>query len=77
MCIRDRSNVVYLFGRKTLPIYRIVAILFVTLGTIVPVGTVWLFSDMFNALMVIPNLIGLVALSGIVVKKYDEWRNKL
>lgn len=71
------SNVVYLFGRKTLPIYRIVAILFVTLGTIVPVGTVWLFSDMFNALMVIPNLIGLVALSGIVVKKYDEWRNKL
>ena len=71
------SNVVYLFGRKTLPIYRIVAILFVTLGTIVPVGTVWLFSDMFNALMIIPNLIGLVALSGIVVKKYDEWRNKL
>lgn len=67
------SNIVFLFGKKALPIYRIIAIIFVTLGTIVPVGTVWLFSDLFNALMVIPNLIGIVLLSGVVVKKYNEW----
>ena len=46
----------------------------IVLGTIIPVDTVWMFSDFFNALMVIPNWIGIVLLSGTVVKKFDEWK---
>ena len=68
------SNIAYLFGKKALTPYRIMVLVAIVLGTIIPVDTVWMFSDFFNALMVIPNWIGLVLLSGTVVKKFDEWK---
>lgn len=68
------SNIMYLFGTKALTPYRLIVILAIVLGAIVPVDTVWMFSDFFNALMVIPNWIGVVVLSGVVVKKYAEWK---
>ena len=37
---------------------------------------VWDLSDLFNGLMVIPNLIAVVALGGVVVKKYREFAQK-
>ncbi len=63
-----RINVVYLFGKKANLVYSIIAILFIFLGSLLSNDLVWELTDTFNQLMVIPNVIGLVALSGLVVK---------
>ncbi|MCI6609608.1 MAG: alanine:cation symporter family protein [Ezakiella sp.] len=68
------SNVVYLFGKKGLTPYRILVMAAVVAGTIFSADNVWELSDFFNALMVIPNVIGIFALSGVVKKKYEEWK---
>ena len=48
--------------------FSIIGIAFVFLGSVLQNDLVWELQDMFNQLMVIPNVIGLVALSGWVVK---------
>ncbi|MBQ7006562.1 MAG: alanine:cation symporter family protein, partial [Oscillospiraceae bacterium] len=63
----------YLFGTKSVVIYKIIYILFVFLGAILSLDLVWSLSDTFNGLMSIPNLVALVVLSGevfAVTKKY-------
>lgn len=67
-----RINFEYLFGKKSSVIYSVIAIVFIFLGSIFSSDLVWNFSDFFNYLMVIPNAIALVALSGIVVKELKE-----
>lgn len=52
----------YLFGEKRANIYRVVYVLFVFFGAVIPVSAVWDISDFFNALMMIPNLMGLIIL---------------
>lgn len=69
------TNVRYLFGKKAVKIYSVLVILCVLLGSLMKVSLVWDMSDMFNALMVIPNLIALLALSGVVSKTYQEYNN--
>ena len=59
-------NVVSLFGKKVTPVYMVIAIVFVFLGSILSNDLVWELTDMFNQLMVIPNVPALIALSGIV-----------
>lgn len=61
-----RINCYYLFGKKSLIIYSVLAVLFVFLGTMVKSDLVWSMQDMFNQLMVLPNVIALFALSGLV-----------
>ncbi len=58
----------YIFGKKSVLPYKILSLGIVFLGAILQVEFVWNLSDIFNALMAIPNLIALVALSGLVVK---------
>ena len=72
-------NVRHLFGDKAVKAYTILVILFVIAGSMLKVSLVWDMADMFNGLMVIPNLIALLAGSGIVVKltKDYEKKNKL
>lgn len=48
-------------------IYRIIFVLFVYVGATSSLDLVWTFSDVANGLMAIPNLIGLVGLSGVIV----------
>ncbi len=62
-----RINFEYLFGKKSSIIYSIIAIIFVFLGSLLSNGLVWNFNDLFNYLMVIPNVIALIALSKVVV----------
>ena len=62
-----KINFVYLFGKKALPIFSILAIAFVFLGSILSNDLVWELQDMFNQLMVLPNVIALIAMSGAVV----------
>lgn len=68
-------NVRHLFGKKAVKIYSVLVVLFVVAGSVLKVQLVWDMSDMFNGLMVLPNLIGLLASGGVVAaltKKYEE-----
>ena len=62
------ANVKYLFGKKALSIYRIIVMICIVSGSLQKVDFVWELSDMFNGLMVIPNLIALIALHKLVVE---------
>lgn len=62
------QNVKYLFGKKALKVFAVIAIICVFLGSLFEVDLVWNLADLFNGLMAIPNLIALLALSGIVAK---------
>ena len=64
----DKVNVVYLFGKKSEKIYAAIAVIFVFLGSCLSNDLVWELTDMFNYLMVLPNVLALAVLSGIVVK---------
>ena len=70
------SNVKYLFGKKAIPFYSILVSIFVALGCILKVEFVWNLADLFNGLMVLPNLLALLALSSIAVKLTKEFENK-
>ncbi len=68
-------NVKYLFGAKASKIYSILVVAFIVVGSTLKVNLVWELSDFFNGLMVIPNLLALLALSGVVAKickTYDK-----
>ena len=67
-----KINVVYLFGKKAAPIYSAIALLFIFGGTLASNELVWELTDMFNNLMVIPNCLGLFALTAMVKKSMDE-----
>ncbi len=74
-----KINMIYLFGKKSVVIYTVVALVFIFLGTVMSNDLVWELTDMFNNLMVIPNAIALFALSGMVVKslRRDGAKEKL
>lgn len=63
-----KVNVAYLFGKKAVTVYTVVALIFVFIGTMVSNDLVWELTDAFNYLMVLPNALALFALTGIVVK---------
>ncbi len=58
----------YLFGRKAVVGYKVVFVVFVVIGATMDLSLAWDLSDTFNGMMAIPNLIGVVALSGTVMK---------
>ena len=53
--------------------YRLIYVAFVFIGAVAEIKTVWLVADCFNVLMAVPNLIALIALSGVVVKTTKEY----
>ena len=67
-----KVNAVYLFGKKSVPVYSVIALVFVFLGTLMSNDLVWELTDMFNNLMVIPNAIALFALGSMVAKSAKE-----
>ncbi|MGN1121926.1 MAG: alanine/glycine:cation symporter family protein [Eubacteriales bacterium] len=58
----------YLFGTKATVGYKTVFVLFIMLGATMSLDLAWDISDTFNALMLVPNLIGVIALCPVVVK---------
>ncbi len=58
----------YLFGTKATLVYRIVFIAVIFFGATMNLSLAWDLSDTFNGLMAIPNLIGVLSLSPIVMK---------
>lgn len=58
----------FLFGTKATIIYKIVFVVFIVFGATMNLDLAWDISDTFNGLMAIPNLIGVLTLSGTVIK---------
>jgi len=59
----------YLTDVRFVPYYRFVWVLFVFIGAVVKLELVWNFSDVMNGLMAIPNLIGLLFMSGLLARE--------
>lgn len=58
----------YLFGTKSTIIYKIIFVIIIAGGTLLNSSLAWDISDTFNGMMMIPNLIGVITLSGTVSK---------
>jgi len=71
-----KINVDYLFGKKATIVYTVIALVFIMLGSVLKNDIVWELADMFNQLMVIPNVIALFALGGIVAKEAKKKSDK-
>ena len=63
----------YLFGVNHLKFYGVVYVIATFIGTIANLTTVWAFADMANALMMIPNLIGLLLLYKVVRAETENY----
>ncbi|MCQ2466902.1 MAG: alanine:cation symporter family protein [Clostridia bacterium] len=62
------KSVEYLAGVKGAKVYRIIFVIMIISGAIMKSSLAWDISDTFNGLMMIPNLIGVLSLTPIVVK---------
>ena len=67
----------YLFGTKSTVIYKVIFLLVISLGALMSSSLAWDISDTFNALMMIPNLIGVVSLSGLVIKITNNYLDRV
>ena len=70
---------IYLFGTKAILPYRLIFIVLVASGAFIKLEAIWILADIVNGLMAIPNLIALIALSGVVAaetKAYLAKQNK-
>ena len=73
------KNVRYLFSKHAnlaTKIYAALVVVFIVLGSTLRVNLVWNLSDLFNSLMVIPNVLGLWALSGTAKELYEDWKKQ-
>lgn len=67
----------YLVGVKAILPYRIIFILLVACGPFLKLEEIWVLADIVNGLMAIPNLIALLALSGVVVAETKAYQRYL
>lgn len=67
-----QTNVLFLFSKKILPYFQTIVLFFIVIGTIFRVNLVWDLSDLFNTLMVLPNLIALILMAPEVKKMFFE-----
>lgn len=67
------ANIKYLFGKKAVKVYAVLVCVCIILGSMAKVTLIWDMADCFNGLMVIPNLIALLALSGAVRRLHKDY----
>ena len=67
----------YLFGERSVFYYRLIFICCVFLGVLIPLEMVWPIADIANAFMALPNLIGILALSSVVVEETNFFFNRI
>ena len=65
-------NVKYLFGEKASKLYSLIVVVCIVIGSCLKLELVWSLADFFNGLMVIPNVLALLALSGLVARASKE-----
>lgn len=66
----------FLFGVRYIRVYRLLFVLMIVLGGFVGLEAVWILADIVNALMALPNLIALLALSPIVISETKKYFDK-
>ncbi len=78
-CYYGERSIEYLKGHKWVLVYRFFYIIAIFAGSVMNLDIVWNLADCMNALMAIPNLISLLALSGIIVHETRKylWRDNL
>ena len=62
----------YLFGEKASKFYSLIVVVCIVIGSCLKLELVWSLADFFNGLMVIPNVLALLALSGLVARASKE-----
>lgn len=67
----------YLLGVKAILPYRIIFILLIACGPYLQLEEIWVLADIVNGLMAIPNLIALLALTGVVVAETKAYKQHL
>lgn len=67
----------YLVGEKGVILYRVIFVSFIMVGALSGLQLIWDLADTMNGLMALPNLIGLLGLSGIVVKETKDYMEKI
>ncbi|WP_277270793.1 alanine/glycine:cation symporter family protein [Phascolarctobacterium succinatutens] len=67
----------YLMGVKAILPYRIIFICLIACGPFLKMEEIWVLADIVNGLMAIPNLIALIALSGVVVAETKAYQKHL
>ena len=65
--------VIYLTGTKGVLPYRLIFIVLIASGAFLKLEAIWVLADIVNGLMAIPNLIALIALSGVVVAETNRY----
>ena len=63
----------YLLGMKIIPFYRLLWIAAIFIGAVIKLELVWIFADIANGLMALPNLIALLFLSPIIFSKTRDY----
>ncbi len=71
------KSVEYLWGSKGVKPYQLAFALAVIPGAVLSIGLVWDLSDTFNGLMALPNLIGLILLSGVALRIYRNYCDRI
>lgn len=72
-CYYGEKSFEFLFGAKAIKPYRLLFVVAVFFGAIAKLDLVWTFADIMNGLMALPNLIGLLGLSGIVASETKNY----
>lgn len=72
-CYYGEKSIEYLFGVKSVLPYRIVFVCFVGVGAIAKLSLVWNISDTLNGLMALPNLLGLILLTPVIVSETKKY----
>lgn len=75
-CYYGEKSIEYLFGIKSVLPYRIVFIMLIGVGAVAKLSLVWNISDTLNGLMALPNLIGLLMLTPVVVSETKQYFSK-
>ena len=75
-CYYGEKSIEYLFGIKSVLPYRIVFIMLIGVGAVAKLSLVWNISDTLNGLMALPNLIGLLMLTPVVVSETKLYFSK-
>lgn len=72
-CYYGERSIEYLLGERSIVPYRMLFVVAAYIGAVRTLDFVWLFSDVMNGLMALPNLIGLLLLSGVVAAETREF----
>lgn len=64
-------------NQKFVLLYRVAFVLFIFVGATVSLDIIWTFADVMNGLMAIPNLIGLLGLSGVIIYETKRFHAKI